>query len=50
MTPKFIQIAACVDEAVVDSLYALDEAGGVWTYDYNTQMWVPIPSRRSETP
>jgi hypothetical protein len=41
MRSKFIQISATDDE-----LYALDDQGRAWKYDYRGERWEPLPTTR----
>ena len=41
MRSRFIQIAATDEE-----LYALDDQGRAWNYDFHEQVWEPIPTTR----
>jgi hypothetical protein len=51
--PKFIQITAA--EVVFEdtarsyhtSLYALDEVGWVWQYEFDHSVWVPLSPKRN---
>lgn len=49
--PKFIQIAAAQseDEQRVDyGIYALDEAGDVWFYSFDLNLWKPLSPKRQK--
>lgn len=51
MHPTFTQLAVATDPStMVDNLYALDEYGGVWLYDWLKIRWEQLDDRPGDTP
>ncbi len=51
--PKFVQIAASATkrgDSIEENLYALDEDGVVWWYDFARTEWSALPGRRTALP
>lgn len=47
--PKFVQIAVGTEQVGdlgVDNVYALDDDGRVWTYDWRHDNWAPLSTER----